>query len=152
MWHLGYTDRHGYESETMVGRYIGIMQWLYPYVGFDYHYKAKGGPKNIFGGEEKNWFGQKSNKNNRHTVVAGIAYTLPMLFIADFRVDGNGKFRFQFSREDIPVTSRLRLNMAINTDKEYTTGLRYIATKYISLSTHYDSDMGLGGGITITYS
>ncbi len=151
MWHLGYHDMHGYESETMFGRYLGRMQWLYPYVGFDYHYKIEGGPKNIFGGEEKNWFGQKSNKNNRHTVVAGIAYTLPMLFVADARVDGDGKFRFQFSREDIPVTSRLRLNMAINTDKEYTAGLRYILTKYISLSSHYDSDMGLGAGITITY-
>ncbi|MDQ2864268.1 MAG: multicopper oxidase domain-containing protein, partial [Bacteroidota bacterium] len=151
MWHLGYSDMHGYESETMVGRYLGRMQWLYPYVGFDYHYKVEGGPKNIFGGEEKNWFGQRSNKNNRHTVVAGIAYTLPMLFIADARIDGDGKFRFQFSREDIPVTSRLRLNMAINTDKEYTAGLRYILTKYISLSSHYDSDMGLGAGITITY-
>ena len=151
MWHLGYSDTHGYESETMFGRYLGRMQWWYPYAGFDYHYKVKGGPKNIFGGEEKNWFGQKSNKNNRHTVVAGIAYTMPMLFIADARVDGNGKFRFQLSREDIPVTSRLRLNMAINTDKEYTAGLRYILTKYISLSSHYDSDMGLGAGITLTY-
>jgi CopA family copper-resistance protein len=151
MWHLGYHDMHGYESETMVGRYLGRMQWIYPYVGFDYHYKIEGGPKNIFGGEEKNLFGQKSNKNNRHTVVAGIAYTLPMLFMADFRVDGDGKFRFQFSREDIPVSSRLRLNMAINTDKEYTAGLRYIATKYLSLSSHYDSDMGVGAGVTLTY-
>ena len=30
-------------------------------------------------------------------------------------------------------------------------GLRYIADKYISLSTHCDTDMGLGAGITITY-
>ena len=73
------------------------------------------------------------------------------LFIADARVDGDGKFRFQLSREDIPVTSRLRFNMMINTDKEYMAGFRYILTKYFSLSTHYDSDMGLGAGITITY-
>jgi len=150
-WHLGYQDMHGYESETMIGRYLGRMQWLYPYLGFDYHYKLEGGPKNIFGSEEKNWFGQKSNKNNRETVVAGIAYTLPMLFIADFRVDGDGKFRFQLSREDLPVTSRLRFNMMINTDKEYMAGLRYILTKYISISTHYDSDMGLGAGLTFNY-
>ena len=39
----------------------------------------------------------------------------------------------------------------INTDKEYAVGLRYIATKYVSLSTHYDSDMGLGAGVTFTY-
>ena len=151
LWHLGYQDKHGYESETMVGRYLGRMQWWYPYAGFDYHYKIEGGPKNIFGNEDKNWFGQKSNKNNRHTIIAGVAYTLPMLFIADFRVDGGGKFRFQFSRADIPVTSRLRFSMMINTDKEYLAGLRYIATKYISLGTHYDSDMGLGAGIVFTY-
>lgn len=51
----------------------------------------------------------------------------------------------------MPITSRLRFNMMINTDKEYMAGFRYIATKYISLATHYDSDMGLGAGIAITY-
>lgn len=151
LWHLGMHKMHGYESETMLGRYIGRMQWWYPYVGFDYHYKEEGGPKNIFGNEDKNWFGQTSNKLNRSTVVAGVAYTLPMLFVADARVDGNGKFRFQFGREDIPVSPRLRFNMMINTDKEYMAGFRYILTKYINLSTHYDSDMGIGAGITITY-
>ena len=65
--------------------------------------------------------------------------------------NGEGKFRFQFSREDIPLTRRLRFNMMINTDKEYAAGFRYIATKYISLGTHYDSDMGLGAGIILTY-
>ena len=151
LWHLGYHDMHGYESETMVGRYLGRMQWWFPYIGFDYHYKMEGGPKNIFGSEKNNWFGQKSNKNDRKTVVAGIAYTLPMLFVADARIDGDGKVRFQLGREDIPVSSRLRFNMMINTDKEYMAGFRYIATKYISLSSHYDSDMGLGVGLTLTY-
>jgi CopA family copper-resistance protein len=151
LWHLGYNDHHGYENETMIGRYLGRMQWWFPYVGFDYHYKMEGGPKNIFGSEEKNWFGQTSNKLNRKTVIAGIAYTLPMLFVADMRVDGDGKLRFQLSREDVPVTNRLRFNMMINTDKEYMAGFRYILTKYISLSSHYDSDMGLGAGLTVTY-
>jgi FtsP/CotA-like multicopper oxidase with cupredoxin domain len=151
LWHLGYHDTHGYESETMLGRYMGKMQWLYPYVGFDYHYKIEGGPKNIFGSEKYNWLGQLSNKNNRKTIVAGVAYTLPMLVIADARVDGTGKFRFQLSREDISITPRLRFNWMINTDKEYMAGFRYIAAKYISLSTHYDSDMGLGAGVTLTY-
>lgn len=151
LWHLGYHDMHGYESETMVGRYLGRMQWLYPYVGFDIHYKTPGGPENIFGNERKTWFGQVSNKNDRKAAVAGIAYTLPMLFIADIRVDSNAKVRFQLGREDIPLASRLRLALMLNTDKEYMVGLRYIATKYLSLSTHYDSDMGLGAGITLTY-
>ncbi len=162
LWHLGLHDRHGYESETMLGRYLGRMQWWYPYVGFDYHYKTEGefqknffdlsgSVKNIFGSEDKNWFGQKSNKNNRHTLVAGVGYTLPTLTIADFRIDGDGKFRLQLSREDIPLTPRIRFNWMLNTDKEYAAGFRYTLSKYFSLSTHYDSDMGLGAGITITY-
>lgn len=150
-WHLGYQDKHGYESETTFGRYLGRMQWWFPYIGYDYHYKKPGGPKNIFGDGEKNLLGQQSNSENRHTAVAGIAYTLPMLFIADARVDLQGKFRFQLSREDIPVSSRLRLNLMVNTDKEYAAGLRYIATKSFSLGTHYDSDMGLGAGVIFTY-
>jgi hypothetical protein len=144
MWHLGIKDTKGYESETMIGRYFGQMQWLYGYAGFDYHYKKTTG-------QEKNLFGQVSNKNNRHTAVAGLAYTLPMLFIADLRIDGNGKLRFQLGREDIPLTSRLRFSLMGNTDKEYTAGFRYIVTKYFSVSSHYDSDMGLGGGLTLTY-
>ncbi|MES2777663.1 MAG: multicopper oxidase domain-containing protein [Bacteroidota bacterium] len=152
LWHLGMHDRHGYESETMIGRYLGRNQWWYPYVGYDYHYKAYNPKeKNIFGSDDKNMFGQLSNKEKRSTVVAGVAYTLPMLFVADGRIDGNGKFRFQLSREDIPVSSRLRFNVMLNTDKEYMAGFRYILTKYLSLSTHYDSDMGLGAGISITY-
>lgn len=151
LWHLGYHDMHGYESETMIGRYFGKMQWLYPYIGFDYHYKMEGGPKNIFGSEEKNWFGQTSNKNNRHTIVAGVAYTLPMLFIADLRIDGDGKFRFQLGREDIPVSKRLRAMLMINTDKEYTTGLKYIFTRNLGITAHYDSDMGIGFGVNLNY-
>ncbi|MFT3909753.1 MAG: multicopper oxidase domain-containing protein [Ferruginibacter sp.] len=151
LWHLGYHDMHGYESETMVGRYLGRMQWWFPYVGFDYHYKKEGGVKNIFGSEEKNWFGQTSNKLNRKTGIVGVAYTLPMLFVADMRVDFQGKLRFQLSREDIPLTNRLRFNIMANTDKEYMAGFRYILTKYISASTHYDSDMGIGFGFTFTY-
>ena len=144
MWHLGINSRKGFESETMFGRYFGKMQWLYGYAGFDYHYKKTGE-------QEKNMFGQLSNKNDRKTIVAGIAYTLPMLFVADMRIDGDARLRFQLGREDIPLSSRLRLNVMGNTDKEYSAGVRYIATKHFSLSSHYDSDMGLGGGLTLTY-
>ncbi len=153
MWHLGYHDEHGYESETMFGRYLGKMQWWYAYAGFDYHYKkvTDNEMKNIFGSDYYNSFGQVNNKNDRKAFVVGIEYTLPMLLKADFRIDTDGKFRFQLMREDIPVTSRLRFNLMANTDKEYMAGFRYIITKYFGLSTHYDSDMGWGAGITFTY-
>lgn len=151
-WRLGIKPEYGYESETYVGRYIGKMQWLLPFVGFDYHYNSRVKKPGQPGYEqERNLFGQESNQANRKTVMAGIRYTLPMLVNAEARVDGLGKLRFQLEREDIPVTSRLRLNLMANTDKEYMVGFRYVVGKYWSLSTHYDSDMGLGVGLAVTY-
>jgi CopA family copper-resistance protein len=144
LWHLGLKPMHGYEAELNFGRYFGQMQWLFPYVGYDYHYRKT---DKI----EKNSFGQISNKNNRKTFVAGVQYTLPMLIIADARIDGDGKLRFQLGREDVPVTKRLRFNFMVNTDKEYAAGFRYILSSWLALSTHYDSDMGLGAGITLIY-
>lgn len=147
LWHLGIKPEYGYEGELSFGRYLGVNQWLFPYVGFDYHYKKL----TEADGEGKNLLGQQSNKSNRKTFTVGLQYITPLLFLADARVDGNGKLRFQLSREDIPVTSRLRFNIMGNTDKEYAAGLRYIVSKWFAISSHYDSDMGLGAGITITY-
>ncbi|MEO7532001.1 MAG: multicopper oxidase domain-containing protein, partial [Sediminibacterium sp.] len=144
-WRLGLKAHHGYESETYFGRYLGRMQWWFPFIGFDYHYNRERNES------DKNLFGQLSNQKNRKAFVAGIQYTLPMLVTAEGRIDSKGKFRFQLMREDIPLTPRLRLNILGNSDKEYMAGLRYIVTKYFSLSTHYDSDMGFGAGVTITY-
>ncbi|MEP7196124.1 MAG: multicopper oxidase domain-containing protein [Saprospiraceae bacterium] len=151
-WHLGLHERHGYESETMFGRYFGRMQWLYAYAGFDYHFK-KSNPSenNIFGNEEFNLLGQVSNKNNRKAAVIGISYILPMLFTADARVDSYGKFRFQLGREGVPISKRLRMNIMVNSDKEYMFGARYLLNRFFSLSSHYDSDMGIGAGFVLQY-
>jgi CopA family copper-resistance protein len=144
-WRVGLKSAHGIESETYFGRYIGKMQWLMPFVGFDYHYNRMNNER------ENNLFGQLSNQKNRKAAVIGAQYVLPMLVTAEARLDSKGKLRFQLMREDVPLTSRLRFNFMANTDKEYMAGFRYIVTKYFSLSTHYDSDMGYGAGLTITY-
>jgi CopA family copper-resistance protein len=144
-WRIGLKRHHGLESETYFGRYLGVNQWLLPYVGFDYHRNE------VENESEKNLFGQQSNQNNRRTFTAGIQYITPGLFVADARIDLKGKFRFQLSREDVPLTPRLRLNVMGNTDKEYMVGLQYILTKWLAASTHYDSDMAWGAGLTITY-
>jgi CopA family copper-resistance protein len=144
-WRVGLKSEHGIESETYFGRYIGRMQWLMPFIGFDYHYNRMNNDR------ENNLFGQLSNQKNRKAAVIGAQYILPMLVTAEARLDSKGKLRFQLMREDIPLTSRLRLNFMANTDREYMGGFRYIVTKYFSLSTHYDSDMGYGAGLTVTY-
>jgi FtsP/CotA-like multicopper oxidase with cupredoxin domain len=145
-WRLGYSDMHGYETETHFGRYIGKMQWLFPYVGFDWRYR-----KMEMGEAEHNLFGQTNTKDRRGAICFGLQYTLPMLIIADARVDTDGKLRVQLMREDIPLTKRLRLGLMYNSDFEYMAGLKYVLNQSFSLSAHYDSDMGLGFGFTLTY-
>ena len=143
-WRIGLNDRDGYESESHFGRYLGRMQYWFPYVGWDFRHRKS----TEF---EKNIFGQADTKDDRKVFCAGLQYTLPMLITADARIDMKGKLRLQLGREDVPVTSRLRFTFMANSDKEYMAGFRYIMTKYFSLSTHYDSDMKFGAGLTITY-
>lgn len=143
-WRAGYTAEHGYEVETHFGRYFGKKQWLFPYVGVDFRYRKHSA-------HEKNLFGQSDTKDDRKVFHVGVQYTLPWLVVLDASVDHTGNFRVQLSREDIPLTSRLRASFMVNTDKEWMVGGRYILTRYFSLSTHYDSDMGWGAGITVTY-
>lgn len=155
-WRIGFNQHHGYESESHFGRYFGRMQWLFPYIGWDFRKRTLDDPfeKNLFGqllSPKKNLFGQSNTKNFRQVFHIGIEYTLPMLIIADGSIDSEGKLRFQLRREDIPVSKRLRFNFTANTDREYMFGFRYIVNKYFNLSTHFDSDMGLGAGITIVY-
>ncbi|WP_199415137.1 multicopper oxidase domain-containing protein [Chitinophaga silvisoli] len=143
-WRVGLNAENGYETESHLGRYIGRMQWLFPYIGWDFRYRREKQP-------EKNLFGQVNTRNKRGVLHAGVEYTLPMLLLADASIDTDGKLRLQLSREDIPITRRLRFQFMANTDREYMAGFRYIWTNYLSLSTHYDSDMGFGAGVTLRY-
>ncbi|WP_456312045.1 multicopper oxidase family protein [Pseudomonas shirazensis] len=145
-WRLGYNSMHGYETETHIGRYIGKMQWLMPFIGFDWRSR-----KMEIGEEEQNLFGQTNTKDKRAVFTAGVNYTLPMLIMAQMEVFTDGKMRFQLERKDIPVSKRLRMNLMWNTDKEYMAGLKYIAAKNFGITTHYDSDMGIGFGLNLNY-
>jgi hypothetical protein len=145
-WRLGYNDKHGYETETHIGRYIGKNQWFMPFIGFDWRYRKFGHDE-----VEKNMFGQKNTKDNRSVLSIGADYTLPWLVIAQAEVFTDGKVRMQLSREDIPISPRIRMAFMVNTDKEYMGGLKYILTKNSGISTHYDSDMGWGFGLTLNY-
>ncbi|MDI9256766.1 multicopper oxidase domain-containing protein [Flavobacterium sedimenticola] len=145
-WRLGYNDMHGYETETHIGRYIGKMQWLMPFVGFDWRYR-----KMEAGEMEENLFGQTSTKDKRGVFSLGVEYTLPMLIKAQAEAYDDGNFRIQLERMDIPLSKRLRMNVMWNTDKEYMAGLRYITTRHSGITVHYDSDMKLGFGIQLNY-
>ena len=145
-WRLGYHDVHGYEVETHIGRYLGKMQWLMPFVGFDWRYRKLG-----IDNQEKNLFGQSNTKDQRSVFSVGVNYILPMLVTAQAEVFTDGNVRLQLERKDLPISKRLRLNFMVNTDKEYMVGGKYILTRNIALSSHYDSDMGFGAGLTFNY-
>lgn len=145
-WRLGYHDDHGYESETHIGRYIGRNQWFMPFVGFDARYRKLGHNE-----VEENLFGQKSTKDKRLQFSLGFDYTLPMLVIFQAEMYHDGNFRLQLMREDIPLSQRLRMAFMVNTDKEYMAGLKYIVGKNVGITTHYDSDMGIGFGVNLNY-
>ena len=135
-WRLGTMFLNDYESETHFSRYFGKQQYLLAYVGADLRYRITG---------------KENTKDNRQVACIGIQYILPLFILTDLRLDHTGKTRFQISREDIPITNRIRFKGMINSDLEYMLGARYILTKYISVSTHYDADMKFGAGLTITY-
>jgi CopA family copper-resistance protein len=145
-WRLGYNDMHGYEVETHLGRYFGKMQWLMPFIGFDYRYRKMGLDE-----QETNLFGQENTKDVRSAFSVGVQYTLPLLFDLSAELYTDGTFRMQLAREDIPLTRRLRMSLMADTDKEYMAGFKYIVTKYFAPSVHYDSDMGFGAGFTLSY-
>lgn len=145
-WRLGYNHHHGYETETHIGRYFGRMQWLMPFIGFDWRYR-----KMEPGETEKNLFGQTSTKDRRAQLSLGVEYTLPMLVKVQAEVYQDGNTRLQLMREDIPVAKRLRMSLMINTDREYMAGFKYIAGRNLALSAHYDSDMGPGLGLVLKY-
>ena len=145
-WRLGYNNMHGYEVETHLGRYIGKMQWFMPFIGFDWRYRKIGMDEH-----ETNLFGQKNEKDTRQAFSLGFMYTLPMLVNFQAEVYHDGIVRLSLMREDIPVSKRLRAGFMINTDLEYMAELKYVINKNMGIRTHYDSDMGLGIGLSLNY-
>mgnify|MGYP001627155118 CR=1 FL=1 len=145
-WRLGYNVMHGYETETHIGRYIGKMQWLMPFIGFDWRYREMGIDE-----QERNLFGQVNKKDHRTNVSLGFMYTLPMLVNFQAEVYHDGIVRLSLMREDIPISKRLRAGFMVNTDKEFMVDLRYILNKNMGVRTHYDSDMGFGVGLILNY-
>lgn len=153
----GSWDRDHYEGSIKVGRFLGKFQWAMPYVGFrmmNSHEMMMNQMQHDMGmkhGHEKSWFGQNILPKQRNSFIAGIRYVLPWLVLADASLDQNGKFVLELGREDIPVSPRIRGNFKINSDKDFTGGLRYILQKWLSLSGNYDREMGFGAGLTFTY-
>ncbi len=150
-------DFNHFDGNFKVGRFLGKFQWAIPYVGFRIQKNHEIMERKMaeemgmdFQGK-KTWFGQRKASKTQGAFTVGMQYLLPMLITADASVDQNGKVLLEFSREDIPLSRRLRGNFTVNSDGEFNTGLRYILQKWLSVSGNYDNEMGWGAGITLTY-
>ncbi|MDR2235830.1 MAG: multicopper oxidase domain-containing protein [Chryseobacterium sp.] len=150
-------DFDHFEGNVKVGRFLGKFQWALPYAGFRFQKNHEIMERQMaedmgmdFHGK-KTWFGQQKASKNKASFIVGMQYLLPMLITADASVDQNGKVLLELSREDIPVSRRIRGNFSVNSDGEFSTGLRYILQKWLSVSGNYDNEMGWGAGVTLTY-
>jgi CopA family copper-resistance protein len=146
-----------FDGNFKVGRFLGKFQWAIPYAGLRIQKNHEIMERKMaeelgedFHGK-KTWFGQQKASKNKAAFIIGAQYILPMLITADASVDHNGKVLLELSREDIPISRRLRGNLSVNSDGEFTSGIRYILQKWLSVSGNYDNEMGWGGGITLTY-
>lgn len=130
------TYKGNYETETHLVRFLDKRDYLAGFIGYDNRLN-KGGIENT--------------KDNRQVVEAGFLYLLPFFVEAELRIDQTGRVRAKLQRRDMPITTRMFFDGSINTDKEYTLGLRYFVTRSFAISTLYDSDYGAGAGISLRY-
>lgn len=129
-----------YETETHLLRYLDKKQFFAAYIGFD-----KRNNKTLLLGDVSD------SKDKRQVAEIGLSYLLPMLIRSELRITHTGKVRFQLERKDIPLSNNFFFDVRANTDKEYTLGFRYMISKYLSISTNYDSDYKWGAGLTFHY-
>ncbi|UPL51263.1 multicopper oxidase domain-containing protein [Hymenobacter sublimis] len=129
-----------FETETHLLRYLDNRQFIAAFVGFDYRNN-----RTLLAEGERN------TKNNRRVFDVGVYYLLPLLVRSELRLDSNGKVRLQLERTDLPLSNNFFADLLVNTDREYNVAFRYMVSKYVSLSTNYDSDYKWGAGLTLHY-
>lgn len=129
--------KNKYEFQPDYQYFLDKQQFLSAYIGADI--------RNTFQVSEG------SKKIDRRVGVIGLRYLLPMFMLSELRVDHKGEVRFQLSRNDIPLTKRLRLSLSANTDKEYNIDFDYNIGKRFYIHSSYDSDYKYGAGLTILW-
>jgi FtsP/CotA-like multicopper oxidase with cupredoxin domain len=129
--------KNKYEFQPDYARFIDKRQFLSVYAGADI--------RNTFQIKEGD------TEKDRRVAVVGARYLLPLFVLAELRVDHKGDVRFQLSRNDMPITRRLRLSVSGNTDKEYNIDFDYFVWRGISIHASYDSEYKYGAGLTFLW-
>ncbi|GAA4340832.1 hypothetical protein GCM10023184_38810 [Flaviaesturariibacter amylovorans] len=134
-----YDYKKGYEVEPRLQRFLDRRQYFSAFIGADLERETADQGKAL------------PQERSTQAGTVGLIYTLPFFIDVEGRVDTRGRFRLEFRREDLPLTTRTRLDFRWNTDKEFGIGAQYIVTKYLAISTNYDNEYGWGAGLTFIY-
>lgn len=129
--------KNKYEVQPDYQRFLDRRQFFSAYIGADI--------RNTFQVTEN------GKRVDRKVGVIGIRYLLPMFLQSEIRIDHLGNVRFQLSRNDIPITKRLRLSLVGNTDREYNIDFDYSIGKRFYIHASYDSDYKYGAGLTVLW-
>lgn len=133
-----------YNLEAKLMRYIDPKQFFVVYAGLEteqnYEYLVT---------EQRN--GYKSETLG----IIGVRYFLPLHFWSDIRVDQTGNFQIEIEREDIPLTKRWATGGGVeynfNNTWEYRVTTSYRLLRNLAISASYDSDYGIGAGLSFIY-
>ena len=87
-------------------------------------------------------------------LVGGVRYLLPGNFLSSAWIDSDGEARITLDRE-LMLTPRLGIFGEIEYDTRddwsYQAGLSYLLTKSVSATALWDSDYGVGAGVTVRF-
>lgn len=129
--------KNQYEFQPDYQHFIDKRQFLSAYIGADI--------RNTF------QIIENGNRVDRKVGVIGVRYLLPMFVQSELRVDHRGNVRFQLSRNDMPISRRLRLSLVGNSDWEYNIDFDYNIAKRFYIHASYDSDYKYGAGLTVLW-
>jgi hypothetical protein len=129
--------KNQYEFQPDYQRFLDKHQFLSVYAGADI--------RNTF------QLVENGKQTDRRVGVLGVRYLLPMFMQSEVRIDHLGNVRFQLSRNDMPITKRLRLSLVGNTDWEYNIDFDYNIAKRFYIHASYDSDYKYGAGLTVLW-
>ena len=95
-----------------------------------------------------------SNEGTENRAIAGFNYWLPLFFQSSVTVDSEGDLRFGLNKE-FQLTDRMSLFTELeydtNTEWEWSIGSEYTLSKKWSLIMQYQSDRGIGAGLSFRF-